>query len=252
MNKNIKKMGQLLNDDTPNYSSEVIALSNMIDIYFNGFREGLLSLNSKDVSFVLEKHFGKHINCFLTWLPNKVVRVKVNQDDKDIEIYFDCHRPEDIYIMSSNYSDANLDLKDLDTYKEILKDSIKEYALNAIKFEKDYDSSHDSIHAINGDFVIYLVDNEAIIFITEGSYIDVIMQEDGDLLYECHCTNYEVLKAIGDDVDRLFNKIYININDAPLFLKTKLQEFRDNELKDINYQSNNKPAKRIRNLFTKD
>ena len=139
-----------------------------------------------------------------------------------------------------NVSSSNsIDSRVVDEYyNNFLINEIKEYGVQYVSLMRNYDCSHNAIYSTNSKFSLYLVDNEAILFI-DCSYFSVTLNDDKELVINTHNAGPVNKLGLEQSKEKILKNVYFNIDDAPLFIRDELYRFRLQQLENNSSLSNN-------------
>ena len=227
-----KRVQKILNNDNSNINPECISIADLLDVYYSNYNLG----KRKESPLFINGFDNEATKCTLAWYPNQLVIASISKNDKDgvLDIYFDCSKLTNIYVINSNYEAANYTLEQVEKYKTLLISRVQDYAKEITEFYRNFDSSHRGMKSTDSAFCLYLVDKEAIVFFPHNTYIDILTNEDESINYDLHNLNSDIRSLLEEKYMEFFSKVYVYIADAPAFLHEDLYKKRNEELANIN------------------
>ena len=254
MKKYYNKPNELLTGNISYEDESIISANDIVNTYLIGYKNEVENRNIYSITDILHHYLGENLSGNLEWNDKKQTIAIIKDENENIilTLVFACNKPENPELIDVIDETNSYRLGDIELFKGVLTSYIKSYARNNIDTDKKYDRAHNGLYAVNCNFYLYLVANEAILFPGNVSYMDMTLTEEGLIKYDCkNMDSKEYFGIIGNE-EKLLKNVYFNITDAPAFIQEELYRIRKKEVTELkNNNIKNGSFSRIRKMLKK-
>ena len=224
----------------PNTDSDVISLndlSKVIEYKKNEYKK-MIDKNNDDFEYLLFSNFNGvsdvHFYCFDYYLDELILNVSGLSNS------------EKIYVTKENgkLKISNKESEFADEVMKVLGDEISCFYDKLYSYKPFFQTPKKTIKPVNSDFMVE-VSNLYIKVYNFLNYNYIFDMYQSSNTYKINSNSNEVSNYVNGKEDIIFNKIFIKIDDCPVWSKPLLYELRQEQLNNNTCKDNKKLVKQI-------